>query len=135
MLRRETCLQLDAFMVTQQADILEHERYHIPRLPHACVPSKSAYACIMEQGLELNGQKKAVLTEAECRIMSHKLLQCDPNKVWTMNHLHTFSNQSDRRISSAGGSEGSSTASTDSHTTSGRSDGNKATRDARGISR
>ena len=87
MLRRETCLQLDAFMATQQADILEHERYHIPRLSHACAPSKSAYACIMEPGLELNGQTKAVLTEAECRIMSHKLLQCDPNKVWTKNHL------------------------------------------------
>ena len=40
----------------------------------------------MEEGLESNGQTKAVLTEAECRIMSHKLLQCDPNKVWTMNH-------------------------------------------------
>jgi hypothetical protein len=56
--RRDACLQLDAYMATQQADIPEHERHHIPRLPHACVPSRSAYACIMEEWLDLNGQKE-----------------------------------------------------------------------------
>jgi hypothetical protein len=37
---------------------------------------------------------ETVLTTAECHIMIYKSLQFDPNKVWTRNHLRTFSNRS-----------------------------------------
>ena len=57
-------------------------------------------------------ENEPALTTVECRIMVYKLLQCDPNKVWAKNYLHTFSNRSGRRISSAGGSEDTDTAST-----------------------
>ena len=57
-------------------------------------------------------ENEPALTTVECRIMVYKLLQCDPNKVWAKNYLHTFSNRSGRRISLAKGSEGTDTAST-----------------------
>jgi hypothetical protein len=56
----------------------------------------------LEKVLDSNGMK-----EAECRILVHKLLQWEPNKVWARNHLYTFSNRSGRRISTAGGGEAS----------------------------
>ena len=46
-MRRDACLQLDSHMATPQADILEHERVHLPRLPHACIPSPTAYEKLM----------------------------------------------------------------------------------------
>ena len=111
-MRREACLQLNTNMAIPQADILEHERTHLPWLPHACRPSQTSYQKLLTEVRGGNTESEPVLTTAECRIMVYKLLQCDPNKVWVKNHLHTFSNRSDRRTSSTGGIEESDTAST-----------------------
>jgi hypothetical protein len=95
-MRREACLQLDAYMTTPQADILEHEKTHLPRLPHACRQSQTSHEKLMAEVRGGNTESELALTTAECRIMVYKLLQCDPNKVWATNHLRTLSNRSGR---------------------------------------
>ena len=73
LMRRQACTQLDAYMDTPTADILEHERAHIPRLPHAVQPSKDAYAISMDKSRTNNTEP--VLTDPECRILTYRLLQ------------------------------------------------------------
>ena len=76
LMRRQACNQLDAYMATPTADILEHERAHIPRLPHAVQLSKDAYAKAMDKSQTNNTEP--VLTDPECRILTYRLLQRDP---------------------------------------------------------
>ena len=111
-MRRETYIQLDAYMATPQENILEHERTHLPRLPHACILKPSLYEKLMAETSGGGTGHEPVRAAAECHIMVYKLLQCHPNKVWAKNYLRTFSNRSGRRISWAGGSEDTDTAST-----------------------
>ena len=42
-LRNQACSLLDAYMATSIADIHEAERQHIPRLPHAKIPTEHDY--------------------------------------------------------------------------------------------
>jgi hypothetical protein len=74
--------------------VLEHERAHVPHLPHALPPSKNAYAKLNDSAR--NGET-AVLTNQECRILTAKLMKRDPKKVWLKSHKRTFSNRSGRR--------------------------------------
>jgi hypothetical protein len=93
-MRRQAATQLDTFMASHAADVLEHERAHVPRLPHALPPSKDAYAklndtaCIGEM---------AVLTDHECCILTAKLMKRDPKKLWREGHKLIFSNRSGKR--------------------------------------
>ena len=93
-MRRQAVTQLDAFMASHAADVLEHERAHVPRLPHALPPSKDAYAKLNDSAR--NGET-AALTDHECRILTAKLLKRDPKKLWLESHKRTFSNRSGKR--------------------------------------
>ena len=96
LMRRQACTQLDAYMATPTADILEHERAHIPRLPHAVQPSKDAYAKAMDNSRTNNIE--TVLTDPECRLLTYRLLQRDPKHRWQESHKRTFSNRSGKRV-------------------------------------
>jgi hypothetical protein len=48
------CQQLDAYMATPQADILEHGRTHLLWLKHACVPWPSSYEKLMSETRSVN---------------------------------------------------------------------------------
>jgi len=93
-MRRQAVTQLDAFMASHAADVLEHERAHVPRLPHAPPPSKNAYAKLNDSAR--NGET-AVLTDQECRTLTAKLMKRDPKKLWLESHKRTFSNRSGKR--------------------------------------
>jgi hypothetical protein len=77
LMRRQACTQLDAYMATPTADILEHERAHITRLTHAVQPSKYAYAIAIDKSRTNNTEP--VLRDPECCILTYRLLQRDPS--------------------------------------------------------
>jgi hypothetical protein len=68
-MRRQAVTQLDAFMASHAADVLEHERAHVPRLPHALPPSKDAYSEHNESAR--NGGAETILTDHECHILEY----------------------------------------------------------------
>jgi hypothetical protein len=96
LMRRQARTQLDAYMATPTADILEHERAHIPRLPHAVQPFKDACEKAMDNSRTNNTEP--VLTDPECRILTYRLLQRDPKHRWQESHKRTFSNRSGKRV-------------------------------------
>jgi hypothetical protein len=61
-MRRLAVTQLDAFMASHAADVLDYEKAHVPRLPHALSPSKDAYAKLNDSAR--NGET-AVLTDCQ----------------------------------------------------------------------
>ena len=78
-MRRQAVTQLDAFMASHAADVLEHE---------------DAYAKLNDSAR--NGET-AVLTDHECRILTAKLMKRDPKKLWLESHKQTFSKRSGKR--------------------------------------
>ena len=71
-MRRLACSPIDAYMVTSTADTLEHERAHIPQLPHGVQPSKDASAKAMDNST--TNEVEPDLTASECRILTFPLL-------------------------------------------------------------
>jgi hypothetical protein len=60
--------RLDAYMTTPQADILEHERTHLPRLPHA---KSSSYKKLMAKAIvgeaqEMNQCSQQLIVASWC---------------------------------------------------------------------
>ena len=77
-MRRQAVTQLDAFMASIAADVLEHERAHVPRLPHSLPPPIDAYAKLNESAR--NGET-AILNDHECCILTAMLMKRDLRRL------------------------------------------------------
>jgi hypothetical protein len=68
-MRRQAISQVDVFMTSHAADVLERERAHVPRLHHAPPPSKDTYSELNESAR--NDGAETILTDHECHILEY----------------------------------------------------------------